>query len=135
MENENEQLRDEATTRNLNRDKSTSTTTNCNPNENRDSPVILKKCVNQKEKIYLFKSSYTIQFVLGNIIRCTIQNICDGERQNKYVCWLYYKDNTTHCKLCEKFSKKKNTNGKIKPEEPVDSFCYKVYVFINVSLL
>ena len=57
------------------------------------------------------------------------------EQEDKYVCWLYYKDNTMHCKLCEKFNKIKNINGKIKPEEAVDSFCYKVCAFIIVSLL
>ena len=60
---ENEQLRDEATTRNINRDKSTPTTTNCNPNENRDSPVILKKCVNQKEKF--IRSNHRTQYNLS----------------------------------------------------------------------
>lgn len=35
-----------------------------------------------------------------------------GNRCEKFFSWLYLKNNSMHCSLCEKHGKRRNTNGK-----------------------
>ncbi|CAF3165477.1 unnamed protein product [Rotaria sp. Silwood2] len=35
-----------------------------------------------------------------------------GMKQEKYLCWLYFNGTSMHCRLCEKYGKIKNLNGK-----------------------
>ena len=40
--------------------------------------------------------------------------VCDnlGGKKESLLCWLYYENNAMRCRLCEKYGKIKNTNGK-----------------------
>jgi hypothetical protein len=44
-----------------------------------------------------------------------------GIKQEKFLCWLYYDGTSMHCRLCEKYSKLKNLNGK--------TFHYKIIYY------
>jgi len=35
-----------------------------------------------------------------------------GRQHEKSLCWLYLKDNSMHCSLCEKYRERKGGNGK-----------------------
>jgi len=36
-----------------------------------------------------------------------------GVKNEHFLCWLYVQDNSMRCRLCEKYNKTVNTNGKI----------------------
>ena len=36
-----------------------------------------------------------------------------GAKHETFMCWLYYKNKSMRCRLCEKYGKTRNTNGKM----------------------
>ncbi|CAF1558722.1 unnamed protein product [Rotaria sordida] len=83
--------------------------------QNKNSSVGVKECCNKKIKPVRsnhrtkYKSSW--ELLTDAQYKTYIFDHC-GERQEKFSCWLYYMNNSMHCRLCEKFGKTKNTNGK-----------------------
>jgi hypothetical protein len=49
-----------------------------------------------------------------------------GAKYEKLICWLYFKDGSMRCRLCEKFGNRLNFNGEI-------LHC-KIAIFIFISI-